>query len=66
MDTETNVELRSFVGGLPLIVHLLESRNEEVQAHVCGAIANIAKDGMKKRSYLEPWLTQKQIRTRPL
>jgi hypothetical protein len=37
--------VRSFVGGLELIVSLLKSDNSEVLASVCAAIANIAKDG---------------------
>lgn len=37
--------VRSFVGGLELIVSLLKSENVEVLASVCAAIANIAKDG---------------------
>lgn len=36
--------VRSFVGGLELIVSLLKSDNQEVLASVCAAIANIAKD----------------------
>ncbi|KAJ8010314.1 hypothetical protein DPEC_G00073750 [Dallia pectoralis] len=36
--------VRSFVGGLELIVNLLESTNREVLASVCAAIAKIAKD----------------------
>ena len=36
--------VRSFVGGLELIVSLLKSENREVLASVCAAIANIAKD----------------------
>ncbi|XP_062377092.1 outer dynein arm-docking complex subunit 2 [Sardina pilchardus] len=36
--------VRSFVGGLELIVNLLKSNNGEVLASVCAAIANIAKD----------------------
>lgn len=36
--------VRSFVGGLELIVGLLKSDNKEVQASVCAAIANIAND----------------------
>jgi hypothetical protein len=37
--------VRSFVGGLELIVSLLKSDHTEVLASVCAAIANIAKDG---------------------
>jgi hypothetical protein len=37
--------VRSFVGGLELIVSLLKSKNERVLASVCAAIALIAKDG---------------------
>lgn len=37
--------VRSFVGGLELIVSLLKSDHPEVLASVCAAIANIAKDG---------------------
>lgn len=37
--------VRSFVGGLELIVGLLKSNNVDVLASVCAAIANIAKDG---------------------
>ena len=36
--------VRSFVGGLELIVSLLKSEDKEVLASVCAAIANIAKD----------------------
>ncbi|KAK6166600.1 hypothetical protein SNE40_023253 [Patella caerulea] len=36
--------VRSFVGGLELIVSLLKSDDKEVLASVCAAIANIAKD----------------------
>ncbi|XP_009068303.1 PREDICTED: armadillo repeat-containing protein 4 [Acanthisitta chloris] len=36
--------VRSFVGGLELIVKLLKSKNKEVLASVCAAITNIAKD----------------------
>lgn len=36
--------VRSFVGGLELIVSLLKSDHKEVLASVCAAIANIAKD----------------------
>lgn len=36
--------VRSFVGGLELIVGLLKSEDKEVLASVCAAIANIAKD----------------------
>lgn len=36
--------VRSFVGGLELIVSLLKSEDDEVLASVCSAIANIAKD----------------------
>eukprot|EP00794_Sanderia_malayensis_P017757 gene17757-19530_t len=36
--------VRSFVGGLELIVSLLKSEDREVLASVCSAIANIAKD----------------------
>ncbi|KAJ8320963.1 hypothetical protein KUTeg_002550 [Tegillarca granosa] len=36
--------VRSFVGGLELIVSLLKSEDQEVLASVCAAIANIAKD----------------------
>jgi len=36
--------VRSFVGGLELIVSLLKSEEQEVLASVCAAIANIAKD----------------------
>lgn len=36
--------VRSFVGGLELIVGLLKSDNKEVLASVCAAIANIAND----------------------
>jgi hypothetical protein len=37
--------VRSFVGGLELIVGLLKSEHVDVLASVCAAIANIAKDG---------------------
>ncbi|VEL07139.1 unnamed protein product [Protopolystoma xenopodis] len=36
--------VRSFVGGLELIVSLLKSNNLEVLASVCAAIAKIAND----------------------
>ncbi|XP_062984526.1 outer dynein arm-docking complex subunit 2 [Elgaria multicarinata webbii] len=36
--------VRSFVGGLELIVNLLKSDNKDVLASVCAAITNIAKD----------------------
>ena len=36
--------VRSFVGGLELIVGLLKSPDREVLASVCAAIAKIAKD----------------------
>ena len=36
--------VRSFVGGLELIVGLLKSDDHEVLASVCAAIAKIAKD----------------------
>lgn len=36
--------VRSFVGGLELIVSLLKSNNVEVLASVCAAIAEIARD----------------------
>ena len=36
--------MRSFVGGLELIVSLLRSDEKEVLASVCAAIANIAND----------------------
>ncbi|XP_060749860.1 outer dynein arm-docking complex subunit 2 [Tachysurus vachellii] len=36
--------VRSFVGGLELIVNLLKSQNLEVLASVCAAISKIAKD----------------------
>ncbi|XP_023679477.1 outer dynein arm-docking complex subunit 2 isoform X2 [Paramormyrops kingsleyae] len=36
--------VRSFVGGLELIVHLLRSTSKDVLAGVCAAIAEIAKD----------------------
>ena len=36
--------VRSFVGGLELIVGLLKSTDQEVLASVCAAIAKIAKD----------------------
>ncbi|XP_056340407.1 outer dynein arm-docking complex subunit 2 [Oenanthe melanoleuca] len=36
--------VRSFVGGLELIVSLLKSKDQEVLTSVCAAIANIAKD----------------------
>ena len=36
--------MRSFVGGLELIVGLLKSDDHEVLASVCAAIAKIAKD----------------------
>ncbi len=36
--------VRSFVGGLELIVGLLKSPDHEVLASVCAAIAKIAKD----------------------
>ena len=36
--------VRSFVGGLELICNLLESKDQQVLAAVCFAIANIARD----------------------
>jgi hypothetical protein len=36
--------VRSFVGGLELIVSLLKSKDVEVLASVCAAIAEISKD----------------------
>jgi len=36
--------VRSFVGGLELIVNLLKSTNNEVLASICAAIAKIATD----------------------
>lgn len=36
--------VRSFVGGLELIVNLLKSENKEVLASVCAAITKVAKD----------------------
>lgn len=36
--------VRSFVGGLELIVSLLKSHDIEVLASICAAIAEIAKD----------------------
>ncbi|XP_061852973.1 outer dynein arm-docking complex subunit 2 [Colius striatus] len=36
--------VRSFVGGLELIVNLLRSKNKEVLASVCAAVTKIAKD----------------------
>ncbi len=36
--------VRSFVGGLELIVSLLKSNDVQVLASVCAAIAEIAKD----------------------
>jgi hypothetical protein len=36
--------VRSFVGGLELIVSLLKSKDVEVLASICAAIAEIAKD----------------------
>ncbi|NXE31813.1 ARMC4 protein, partial [Ptilorrhoa leucosticta] len=36
--------VRSFVGGLELVVNLLKSKDKEVLTSVCAAIANIAKD----------------------
>ncbi|NXD36036.1 ARMC4 protein, partial [Copsychus sechellarum] len=36
--------VRSFVGGLELIVNLLKSKDKEVLTSVCAAVANIAKD----------------------
>ncbi|XP_044534873.1 outer dynein arm-docking complex subunit 2 [Gracilinanus agilis] len=36
--------VRSFVGGLELVVNLLKSENKEVLASVCAAITKIAKD----------------------
>lgn len=36
--------VRSFVGGLELIVNLLKSTNNELLASICAAIAKIAKD----------------------
>lgn len=36
--------VRSFVGGLELVVNLLKSDNKEVLAAICAVITNIAKD----------------------
>lgn len=36
--------VRSFVGGLELIVALLKSKDVEVLASVCAAVAEIARD----------------------
>ncbi|NXX80639.1 ARMC4 protein, partial [Urocolius indicus] len=36
--------VRSFVGGLELVVNLLRSKNKEVLASVCEVVTNIAKD----------------------
>ena len=36
--------VRSFVGGLELIVSLLKSKDVQVLASICAAIAEIAKD----------------------
>jgi hypothetical protein len=36
--------VRSFVGGLELIVSLLKSKDVEVLASICAAIAEISKD----------------------
>ncbi|NXY41729.1 ARMC4 protein, partial [Ceuthmochares aereus] len=36
--------VRSFVGGLELVVNLLKSNNKEVLTNVCAAITSIAKD----------------------
>lgn len=36
--------VRSLVGGLELIVHLLKSTNREVSTSICAAIVRIAKD----------------------
>ncbi|XP_051690365.1 outer dynein arm-docking complex subunit 2 isoform X2 [Oryctolagus cuniculus] len=36
--------VRSFVGGLELVVNLLKSDNKEVLASICAVITNIAKD----------------------
>lgn len=36
--------VRSFVGGLELIVHLLRSTSKDVLSGVCAAIGEIAKD----------------------
>ena len=44
-DAENSGDMvRSFVGGLELICNLLESRDQQVLAAVCFAIANIARD----------------------
>jgi hypothetical protein len=43
--------VRSFVGGLELIVSLLKSEQPEVLASVCAAISNIAKDGILVKIY---------------
>lgn len=44
--------VRSFVGGLELIVSLLKSKNESVLASVCAATALIAKDGTSSPVFL--------------
>lgn len=36
--------VRSLVGGLELIVHLLKSTNKEVSTSICAAVVRIAKD----------------------
>ncbi|KFU96666.1 Armadillo repeat-containing protein 4 [Chaetura pelagica] len=36
--------VRSFVGGLELVVSLLKSKNKEVLTSICAAVTNIAKD----------------------
>ncbi len=38
--------VRSFVGGLELIVSLLKSDNIEVLSSICAAVSVIAKDGI--------------------
>lgn len=44
--------VRSFVGGLELIVSLLKSDNVDVLASVCAAIAKIAQDGKNNQNAL--------------
>lgn len=42
--------VRSFVGGLELIVSLLKSDNVDVLSSVCAAMAVIARDGISIHS----------------
>lgn len=42
--TESGPIIRSFVGAFEIIIELLQSKNEHVQAAVCGTVSKICKD----------------------